>query len=227
MASILIEGGRAVGTRGSLPSVTAPIAAARRGRARSTSRSALDRIGLEMFAAHGFDAVTVDDIAAAAGIGRRTFFRYFPSKNDLAWGDFDALLARFRIRLEHASDDVPLVEAIRDAVHRFNDVPPEDIARHRLRMRILLNTPELVAHSTVRYAEWRAVIADFVARRRGMASGDPLPQAVSWACLGISLAAYEQWLALSDGELLPLIDAAFHGLRDVFSDVAWDGDVHP
>lgn len=200
------------------------ITAARRGRARSTSRGTLERIGLDLFVERGFDAVTVDQIAAAAGIGRRTFFRYFPSKNDVAWGDFDALLAVFRTRLDAVADDVPMIEAIRDAVHRFNDVPVDEIERHRHRMRILLTTPDLVAHSTVRYAEWRAVIADFVARRRGVASTDALPQAVSWACLGISLSAYEQWVDAADGDLLAIIDDAFRGLREVFSDVARDGD---
>ena len=49
-----------------------------------------------LFAARGFDATAVDDIASAAGIARRTFFRYYASKNDLVWGDFDGELRRFR-----------------------------------------------------------------------------------------------------------------------------------
>lgn len=195
----------------------------RRGRAPSTTRAELARIGLDLFIARGFDAVTVEDVAAAAGIGRRTFFRYFPSKNDLAWGDFGALLDEFRARLADAPDDQPMIEAIRDAVHRFNDVPADERDRHRHRMQILLGTPDLVAHSTVRYAAWRAVIADFVARRRGVPAHEALPQAVAWACLGISLSAYEQWLTAPEADLLAVIDAAFRGLREVFSDVAWDG----
>src|ERR671911_699689 len=46
------------------------------GRRRSTSRAELERVALGLFATKGFDETTVDDIAAAAGIGRRTFFRY-------------------------------------------------------------------------------------------------------------------------------------------------------
>ncbi|MCP2636313.1 mycofactocin system transcriptional regulator [Microbacterium sp. HD4P20] len=202
--------------------VPAPAAPRPRGRARSTSKDELGRIGLDLFIAHGFDAITVDDIAAAAGIGRRTFFRYFPSKNDVAWGDFERLLDAFRAALTGTPAEVPPIEAIRAAVRRFNEVPEDELDRHRHRMRILLETPELVAHSTVRYAEWRAVIADFIARRRGVPAHSALPQAVSWACLGISLAAYEQWLA-SDDDLLDLIDVSFAGLRDVFSDVALTG----
>jgi len=94
-------------------------------------------------------------------------------------------------------------------------------------MIILLTTPELVAHSTMRYAAWRAVIADFVARRLGLTSHDAVPQAVSWACLGISLSAYEQWIDRPDADLLALIDDSFRGLRDVFSAVVIDGEPRP
>lgn len=200
-----------------------PIVSRRRGRARSTSKEQLGGIGLDLFVARGYDAVTVDDIAAAAGIGRRTFFRYFPSKNDVAWGDFEQLLDDFAERLDTTEPDVPVIEALRTAVRAFNEVPADELPRHRHRMRILLTTPELVAHSTVRYAEWREVIADFVARRRGTDAHAAVPQAVSWACLGISLSAYEQWLAAEHDDLLGLIDVSFRGLREVFSDVALDG----
>jgi len=190
-----------------------------RGRVRSTSRAELERIALDLFIARGFDTVTVDDIADAAGIGRRTFFRYFPSKNDVPWGDFERLLVSFADALDATPPEASIVEAVRSAVRGFNDIPAEEIPRHRERMRILLSAPDLVANSTVRYAAWRAVIADFVARRRLVDARSALPQAVSWACLGISLSAYEQWVAADDSDLLDLIDESFRGLRDVFSDL--------
>src|SRR5579875_1846480 len=69
------------------------------GRRRVTSRAELEHVAFELFAAKGFEQTTVDDIAAAAGIGRRTFFRYFPSKNDVPWGMFELELERMRVRL--------------------------------------------------------------------------------------------------------------------------------
>ena len=66
------------------------------GRRPRTTRAELERVAFALFEAKGFDETTVDDIAAAAGIGRRTFFRYYPSKNDVVWGDFDGELARLR-----------------------------------------------------------------------------------------------------------------------------------
>ena len=74
---------------------TASHRGSRRGRARSTTKAELGRIGLSLFIDRGFSNVTVEDIAHAAGIGRRTFFRYFASKNDVAWGDFEELLVDF------------------------------------------------------------------------------------------------------------------------------------
>ncbi|MCQ0020665.1 TetR family transcriptional regulator [Actinomadura madurae] len=60
--------------------------APRVGRRPRTSRGELERVALRLFAERGFEETTVDDIASAAGIGRRTFFRYYGSKNDVVWG---------------------------------------------------------------------------------------------------------------------------------------------
>lgn len=194
---------------------TASHRGSRRGRARSTSKAELGRIGLSLFIDRGFSNVTVEDIAHAAGIGRRTFFRYFASKNDVAWGDFEELLVDFRANL-HDVPGRPLVLAVRDAVRKFNEIPDEEHTNHRHRMRIVLETPELVAHSTMRYSAWRAVIADFVGERLGLVSRSPVAQAFSWACLGISLSAYEQWLADDSSDLLELIDESFAALGLLF-----------
>lgn len=186
------------------------------GRTKSTSKEELGRIGLELFIERGFDVVTVDDIARAAGIGRRTFFRYFPSKNDVPWGDFETLLAAFNSRLAGAGE-VPIIDAIRVAVRTFNEVPASEMWNHRHRMRILLTTPELVAHSTVRYAAWRQIIAGYVSLRLGVERSTSVPQAVAWACLGVSLAAYEEWISDDASDLLGLIDKSFRALSTIFS----------
>ena len=64
----------------------------RGGRPPVTDHSAIERAAFDLFDEHGFEATTVEDIARAAGIGRRTLFRYFPSKNDIPFGNFGALL---------------------------------------------------------------------------------------------------------------------------------------
>lgn len=191
-------------------------AARRSGRQPATTVAALSHVGLELFAERGFDATTVEDIAAAAGIGRRTFFRYFASKNDVPWGDFQGLLDRMAAHLAAVPDDVPLWASLRDAVVEFNRFPPGEAALHRRRMELLLGVPALVAHSTLRYDAWRQVIAAHAARRLRQPDDALEPQAIGWTCLGLALTAYEQWLARPDADLGSLVAEAFATLSASF-----------
>lgn len=187
------------------------------GRAPATTHGEISHVALRLFRDRGFDNTSIDDIAEAAGIGRRTFFRYFPSKSDLPWGDFDVLLDRMRRHLASLPADMPLIEALRLAIIEFNRFPASDLPLHRERMWLLLNVPALFAHSSLRYADWRQVIAEFVAARSRVAPEDYEPQSVAWACLGLCLAAYEQWLAHEDADLATLLDDAFTLISVTFS----------
>lgn len=180
----------------------------RSGRPAVTSKDEISRIALRLFSSRGFEATTVDDIAAAAGIGRRTFFRYFSSKNDLAWGDFDAQLERMRRYLRDRPSGEPIAAALHGAVLDFNSFAAEEMWWHRRRMTLILTVPALQAHSTLRYNEWREVVAGYVAGRLGVLSDDLVPQAVAYALLGICVAAYQQWLRDADADLDDLLDAS-------------------
>ena len=118
-----------------------------------------------MFAEHGFEETTVDDIAEALGVSRRTLFRYFASKNDMVWGDFDWVLGRLRRCLDATAADEPLHEALRRAAVESNRYEDEQLPELRIRMRLITGVPALQAHSALRYAEWRDVIAEWVAKR--------------------------------------------------------------
>jgi mycofactocin system transcriptional regulator len=164
------------------------------GRRRSTTWAHLSNVAIDLFAARGFDAVSVDDVAHAAGIARRTLFRYYPSKNALPWGDFDAHLEHMRDHLAALDPGVPIGDALRAALLAFNTFDDTETARHRQRMRVILQTAELQAYSMTMYAGWREVIAEFVARRSGVRTSDLVPQTVAWMLLGVALSAYEHWL---------------------------------
>ena len=179
------------------------------GRPAVTSKGELELLALELFAERGFERTTVEDLAEAAGIGRRTFFRYFPSKNDVVYGDFDAALEELRARLAATPPDVPLWDGVRAAVLAFNALPAGAEPQHRVRMSLVLHTPALQAHSTLRYAGWRAVIAEHAAARLGVAV-DALPaQLVAHQALACAVTAYEQWLARPGTDLAALLDEAF------------------
>lgn len=163
------------------------------GRRRSTTWNHISDVAIDLFMAQGFDDVSVDDVAAAAGIARRTLFRYYPSKSALPWGDFDAHLEHMRTLLANADQGVPIREALRTALLAFNEF--DDTDRHRQRMRLILETEALQAYSMTMYAGWRGVVATFVAGRLGVAPSELVPQTVAWTMLAVALAAYERWLA--------------------------------
>lgn len=179
------------------------------GRRRSTTWAHLSNVAIDLFAARGFDAVSVDDVAHAAGIARRTLFRYYPSKNALPWGDFDAHLEHMRDHLAALDPGVPIGDALRAALLAFNTFDDTETARHRQRMRVILQTAELQAYSMTMYAGWRAVVAAFVARRLGVQAGDLVPKTVAWTMLGVALSAYEQWLADESVSLAQALNGAF------------------
>jgi len=193
------------------------------GRRPSTTKAQLSEIAIELFSERGFDNTSVDDIAAAAGIARRTLFRYFPSKNAIAWGEFDERVASMRAHLAAAPADEPLTDSILDVLVEFNRIDPEHVSHHRQRMELLLRVPALQAHSMLMYAEWRHAIAEFVAARTGSDADAHLPQTAGWLVLGVALAAYEQWLAHADADLADLLTA---GMQTLANPSAITG-VHP
>jgi TetR/AcrR family transcriptional regulator, regulator of mycofactocin system len=190
------------------------------GRRRVTSRAELEQAAFTLFAANGFDETTVDDIAAAAGIGRRTFFRYFPSKNDIPWGAFETELEKMRTRLKACPPEIPLMAAIRLALIDFNYVPPAQVPLHRRRMELILRVPTLFAHSALRFTAWRQVVAEFAAERTGRRPDELAPQAVAHAVLGVALAAYEHWLDDPSADIGTLLDAAMRELEAAFAETA-------
>lgn len=202
------------------PGVDAQEGPNRTGRPRVTSRAALERLGFELFARQGFDATTVDDIAAAAGIGRRTFFRYFASKNDLVWGDFEDQLLRLEDLLAATDPAAPMMDALRGAVVEFNRFDPAVVPWHRQRMTLILRVPTLQADSTVRYTTWRAHVTEFAARRTGLPASDLLPRLIGHAALAACIAAYEHWLTDEDASIGALLDQAMRQLAVGFDGAA-------
>lgn len=184
------------------------------GRRRVTSAAELEAAALELFLDQGFEATTVDEIASACGIGRRTFFRYYPSKNDVVWGRFTEGLALMRAELAASDDAHSIASVLTEAIVSFNHVRPAYLAQHRERMSLILHVPALQAHSTLRYAEWRGVVADFVAMRLKVSSYALIPQLTSHVVLASCIAAYEQWLGHED---LVLDDVLRECLEQLFS----------
>lgn len=183
------------------------------GRPEATSHAAIEQCAFRLFRERGFQSTKVADIAGAVGISPRTLFAYYPSKNDIPWGQFDKTLAHFRRLLAQAPPDRPLFENVHHAVVEFNRFDPDADPPHRERMRLILSTPALQAHSVLRYAEWRMVIAEYVGSRLSLASTDFLPGIVGQVSLALALSAYTEWLRHEDADLLDLLSASMTRLR--------------
>jgi mycofactocin system transcriptional regulator len=186
-----------------------PVSQQRVGRRRSTTTDHISNVAIDLFTAKGFDEVSVDDVAEAAGIARRSLFRYYPSKNALPWGDFDVHLEHMRELLNGVDPDVPIGEALRTALLAFNSFDEQETARHRQRMRVILETAALQAYSMTMYAGWRAVVAAFVAQRIGARAEGLVPRTAAWTMLGVALSAYETWLADESVSLTQALGDAF------------------
>jgi mycofactocin system transcriptional regulator len=163
------------------------------------TRARIEQAALDLFTAQGFEQVTIDDIADAARISRRTFFRYVTAKADAVWGDFDAHVLRLEAILAAAADRQPVLASICAAYVEVNDYAEVGLHTLRQRMRLILTEPALQAHSQVRYAAVDRVVAAHVARRTGVLPERLVPRLVATSARAAATTAFEVWLA--DGRI--------------------------
>ena len=134
------------------------------GRPRVSSRQAVEAAAVELFVARGFEQTTVDDIAAAAGIGRSTFFRYFPTKADVLWLPFDDHFEHLAVALAKRPSGEPLTTAIirgvLEALRKSGD--PQGVWLLRF---VAQEEPVLEEQESVRWSRWAAVVTDFATTR--------------------------------------------------------------
>jgi len=182
---------------------------------REVTRARIEAAALELFAERDFDAVTADEVADAAGISRRTFFRHFATKADAVWGDFHEHVVRLEKKLAATDPEQPVLASICAAYVEVNDYPGADLPLLRQRMRLILAEPALQAHSQVRYADVDRVVAEHVARRTGTRPDALVPRLVALSTRAAATTAFETWLA-GDGSLADDLHAAFDQLAGGF-----------
>lgn len=184
------------------------------GRPEVTSHAAIEQAAFALFRERGFEATTLEAIADAVGVGRRTLFRYYRSKNDIPWGQFDRTLEGFRQLLAGVPRELSIHEAVGRAIVEFNRFPEDASPSHVERMRLILETPALQAHSALRYAEWRRVIAEYAAGRLGVEVDALEPRLLGHVGLALALTAYELWLDEPGSELTALLEQGMTALSE-------------
>ena len=181
----------------------------RGGRPASTSARALAAAAQRLFLRDGFDQTTVEEIAGAVGVSRRTFFRYFATKADVVWVESDAELAYFRETIRAASPSEHPADVLERAFISAIDHRGAELEWARQRAQLILYAPAVQAHANAVYRQWRSAVAEFVAQRTGGAPDDEYPVAVGYAVLAASSAGHERWLAESDADLADCLRPMF------------------
>ncbi|MEU9455154.1 TetR family transcriptional regulator [Streptomyces sp. NPDC048277] len=194
--------------------------------ARAAIRAELAQVAFDLFRQKGFDNVTLDDLARAAGVSRSTYLRYFGTKEDAVLDTFDAMGDRvaeaLRARPTEESHWTALRHGLDVALEPYRQDPAEALARTRL----VRETPALSARQLQKQHSWRPILARALAERgqpvatRPAGSGSPgadhaalthdVRAGAALECLNVALDA---WTA-SEGrlDLVALLDEAFTAL---------------
>ena len=188
----------------------------RRGRPPGTSERALELAALRLFTEHGFEETTVEQIAATAGVSRRTFFRYFESKAAVLWHEFDREVDALREALADVAADVDMMAAIRTSVVRVNRYGAEDVAELRLRMNLIGGVPAVQASAAAHYDAWERVVSEFAGARLGQPTDALVPMIVGRTTLAAARSAFDHWVARAGADLTVYLDEALAALAAGF-----------
>lgn len=181
----------------------------RGGRPASTSAHELAAAAQRLFLRNGFEQTSVEDIATAVGVSRRTFFRYFPTKADVVWVESDAELAVFGDLLAASDLAADPTDCIAEAFISALDHGRHEDEWARHRAQLILTVPAVQAHASTVYASWRAAVAQFVADRTGLAVDGAYPIAVAYATIAASTAGHERWIADPDAVFADCLRSMF------------------
>lgn len=191
--------------------------AVRRGRPPGTSARSLELIALRLFTTTGFEETTVDQIAAAAGVSRRTFFRYFDSKAAVLWHEFDREVEALRAAFDEVAPDTDLMTAIRRVVVSVNRYGADDVAELRMRINLIGSVPALQASAAPHYDAWERAVSSFAARRIGQPEDSLIALAIGRTTLAACRAAFDCWVVRGDADLTAYLDEAVRALATGFA----------
>jgi len=170
---------------------------------RRNRRYAVALAAVELFAERGVDATTVDDIASAAGISQRTFFRYFESKEAAAFPDHADRVQALRHWLAARSPArAPLAAALEVSARSASEYF-EDPGLYRPRYRLVRSVPALRDHERVADRAYEDAIAEFLASEADGLDGF-VDRAVAAAVVAVVNHALEVWAfdESADGQAL-------------------------
>jgi AcrR family transcriptional regulator len=158
-----------------------------RERKKARTRAAIQQQALRLFREQGYGATTVEQIAEAAEVSASTFFRYFPTKEDVAL--YDALDPLIITAFEAQPLDIDPIQALRRAMHSVvAKLPAEELSVMRERFDLIREVPELRSRMLNEFVRTIEIAAEMVARRLHRAPNDFTVRTFAGALIGVSMA---------------------------------------
>lgn len=188
-----------------------------RERQRLEVRRELQQTSLRLFLERGFDDVAISDVTDEVGVSQRTFYRHFPTKEDVVLSLLDEFAPAVHQHLrEHPAGDAPwkvVHDALTEAVQRSEPVDPAV-------MRMIFKTPRLFSAYNERQRRWEAMMAEVLAERLGVDSSRDSRPAL-WSAIAFDVAArsaYENvMLDPEDDDSLENFEPRFRQAAEFFS----------
>jgi AcrR family transcriptional regulator len=160
-----------------------------RERKKASTRAAIREHAFRLFRAQGYDATTVEQIADAAEVSPSTFFRYFPTKEDVVLQDDLDLL--WLEAIQQQPPEVGPIAALRAGVHAaFARMGEDEWAQLRETTELVMAVPAVRARMLEEMARTTQALAEAVAERSGHDPGDFAVRALAGAVVGVAMAAW-------------------------------------
>jgi AcrR family transcriptional regulator len=174
--------------------MTSSLPAGLRERKKAKTRAAIREHAMRLFDEQGYAATTVDQIAEAAEVSPSTFFRYFPTKEDVVLtDDYDEpILDAFRAQPPEVHPAEAMIRAIREV---FAAVTPAEWKAEQRRQRLVYLEPELQSRAMQQYVTMIGLVAAVIAERAGLPADDFSARVSAGALIGASLASLPPGMA--------------------------------
>jgi AcrR family transcriptional regulator len=183
-----------------------------RERKKAKTRAAIREAAMSLFEERGYDSTTVEQIAEAAEVSPSTFFRYFPTKEDVVLDDdWDAPMAA---AVRSQPPEVPPAEALVAGMRAVvGTATPADWAAERRRQRLFYEVPELRARYLQQLTAAIDLFAGVLAERAGKSEPDLESRAIAGAFIGVAMAIMPQEMGMIDPADLDRFEQALVLLR--------------